>query len=221
MNNLQVVEYENVRVVTTKQIAEVYGTTSDVITKNFNRNKDKYVEGKHYLALEGEDKKKFLDQGQIVRGLKNAKVVYLWTDKGALLIAKSLNTDKAWEAYERLIDFYFYVKENPEQAIKQMTNPQQVESTEPRTLPTITNWYGRHKPLIDEVKKKYGIDTKTLYSGLSIRLSSVYNMSVARTYYKKDLGVYPRYLMDLVEHFPQIQDEAEKYLNELLEKKTE
>lgn len=31
---------------------------------------------------------------------------YLWTEKGALLHAKSLNTDKAWEAYEYLVDFY-------------------------------------------------------------------------------------------------------------------
>lgn len=34
--------------------------------------------------------------------------------KGALLHAKSLNTDKAWEVYEYLVDFYFRAKEQPQ-----------------------------------------------------------------------------------------------------------
>ena len=36
---------------------------------------------------------------------------YLWTEKGALLHAKSLNTDQAWQAYEVLVDTYFSVRE--------------------------------------------------------------------------------------------------------------
>lgn len=36
---------------------------------------------------------------------------YLWTEKGALLHAKSLNTDKAWDVYDYLVDFYFRAKE--------------------------------------------------------------------------------------------------------------
>ncbi len=37
--------------------------------------------------------------------------MYLWTEKGALLHAKSLNTNKAWKVYDYLVDFYFRVKE--------------------------------------------------------------------------------------------------------------
>lgn len=107
MNDLTVTEYKNIRVLTTQQIAESYGTNVDTITRNFNRNKDRYIEGKHYIALEGTEKKDFLDLGQFDRGLKNAKTLYLWTEKGAFLHAKSLNTDKAWEVYDRLVDEYF------------------------------------------------------------------------------------------------------------------
>lgn len=42
---------------------------------------------------------------------KYAKSLYLWTEKGALLHAKSLNTDKAWQVYDYLVDFYFRAKE--------------------------------------------------------------------------------------------------------------
>ena len=51
MNGLQVIERENQRVLTTAQIAEQYETSTQVITNNFNRNKRRYVENKHYFAL--------------------------------------------------------------------------------------------------------------------------------------------------------------------------
>lgn len=110
--NLQVVETNNQRVLTTAQIAEQYGTDAQIITNNFNRNKKRYTEGKHYFALEGEEKKAFLNLTQIDLGsAKNAKTLYLWTEKGALLHAKSQNTDQAWQAYEVLVDTYFSVRE--------------------------------------------------------------------------------------------------------------
>ena len=84
MNGLQVIERENQRVLTTAQIAEQYETSTQVITNNFNRNKRRYVENKHYFALEGEEKRTFLDLTQIDLGsAKNAKTLYLWTEKNA------------------------------------------------------------------------------------------------------------------------------------------
>lgn len=107
MDYLKVTDYKGIRVLTTQQIAEAYGTTADTITKNFNRNKERYIKGKHFISLEGEEKNAFVNRGQFDRGLKNAKILYLWTKKGAFLIAKSLNTDVAWEVYDRLVDSYF------------------------------------------------------------------------------------------------------------------
>ena len=43
---------------------------------------------------------------------KNLNKLYLWTEKGAFLHAKSLNTDTAWEVYDRLVDSYFIKKNN-------------------------------------------------------------------------------------------------------------
>lgn len=48
---------------------------------------------------------------EIQSSFKYAKSLYLWTEKGALLHAKSLNTDKAWQVYDYLVDFYFRAKE--------------------------------------------------------------------------------------------------------------
>lgn len=51
MNELKITEYKNIRVLTTQQIAKVYGTDTQIITNNFNRNKERYAEGKHFICL--------------------------------------------------------------------------------------------------------------------------------------------------------------------------
>ena len=126
MNNLQVTEYKDIRVLTTQQIADAYGTDTNVITKNFNRNKKRYSEGKHYICLKGDDLKDFRAKGQI-DVLPNVNTLYLWTQKGAFLHAKSLGTDKAWEVYENLVDFYFEKKkqQRPLTALEQLQLTQQ------------------------------------------------------------------------------------------------
>ncbi len=112
MNQLRIIEQNGQRVLTTAQLAQSYGTNSDRISKNFSENKDRYTEGKHYILLQGDELKRFKDDfrnSELVK--KNASSLYLWTEKGAWLHAKSLNTDEAWDAYEMLVDEYYKVIE--------------------------------------------------------------------------------------------------------------
>ena len=110
MNKLIPIEHKDQRVLLTNQLAEGYGTTTDVITKNFSRNKERYQEGKHYFEVIGDALRDFKANGQIDL-LPNTNRLYLWTEKGALLHAKSLGTDEAWETYDRLVETYFKAKE--------------------------------------------------------------------------------------------------------------
>lgn len=113
MNNLQPIENNNQRVLTTAQIAERYETSERRISENFNANSPHYIEGKHYYCLTGDALKDFLQSlpygNSVVQNPNKVRTLYLWTEKGALLHAKSLNTDKAWQAYEVLVDTYFNV----------------------------------------------------------------------------------------------------------------
>lgn len=111
MNHLQVIVHENRRVLTTAQLAESYGTNSDRISKNFSENKTRYKEGKHFVKLEGEALLNFRKTESQLKISNMARVLYLWTEKGAWLHAKSLNTDRAWDAYEMLVDEYYSVVE--------------------------------------------------------------------------------------------------------------
>lgn len=108
-------EVKGMKVLTTRQIAEAYGVSKDKIIYNFNYNKDRYVLGKHYIEVLGEELRRLKRTCEIQSSFKYAKTLYLWTEKGALLHAKSLNTDKAWEVYDYLVDFYFRAKEEPKE----------------------------------------------------------------------------------------------------------
>lgn len=107
MNQLQPIEHQNRRVLTTLQLAEAYGTDARRISENFNANKDRYKYGKHYFLLEGPVLKAFSMQYGNSVSVNRVSKLYLWTEVGAWMHAKSLNTDKAWEAYEYLVDDYY------------------------------------------------------------------------------------------------------------------
>lgn len=156
MQNLFVIESRGQRVLTSAQIADCYNTTVDCIKQNFHANRSRYVERKHYIALTGSELREFKNKVRIPDLVKNenknevriphpaeikaqyqfdtqfkyAKSLYLWTEKGALLHAKSLNTDKAWEVYDYLVDFYFRVKEE-----KKVEEKKEVVPTETTVKP--------------------------------------------------------------------------------------
>lgn len=113
-----IVEVKGIRVLTTKQIAEGYETTEKIVSNNFNNNIDRYVEGKHYICLTGETLREYKRKSLILGIAPNANKFYLWTEKGALLHAKSINTDKAWEVYDYLVDAYFRAKMKEKETVK-------------------------------------------------------------------------------------------------------
>ncbi|MFD2628815.1 ORF6N domain-containing protein [Oceanobacillus kapialis] len=109
--NLQPIENNGQRVLTTLQLANSFHTSTKIINRNFQRNSEKYVQGKHYYSLTGDDLRKFKASRQIDDSLKYVSVLYLWTEKGAWLHAKSLNSKIAWEAYQSLVDDYYKVRD--------------------------------------------------------------------------------------------------------------
>lgn len=51
MNGLVQIKHKNKVILTTQQLANEYETEMQVVTNNFNRNKDKYIDRKHYYCL--------------------------------------------------------------------------------------------------------------------------------------------------------------------------
>ena len=105
---------------TTKTLAEQFGTKEENIKTNFNRNLERFIKGKHYYQLIGEELQEFK---RIVTdsndpSIKFASVLNLWTDRGAARHAKILQTDEAWEVYEQLEESYFNPREKKPSCIE-------------------------------------------------------------------------------------------------------
>ena len=107
MQQLQVVEHSNMRVLTTRQLAEAFGTSEKIVARNFQRNQERYVSGVHYISLSGEELKRFKAERQNDASLKYVSVLSLWSEQGALMLAKSLSNERAWQAYQMLVDTYY------------------------------------------------------------------------------------------------------------------
>jgi len=119
VESLPVITHEDVRVITTELLANLYGTEPKNLRMNFANNEDRFVSGKHFFKLEGEPLREFKslhkanDVG-FVEISPRAKHLTLWTERGAARHAKMLDTDEAWEVFEKLEDCYFGVgKDHP------------------------------------------------------------------------------------------------------------
>ena len=69
-----VTEIKGCRVLTSRQLAEAYGVTVKQINHNFERNKNRYTVGKHYISLSGKELKELKALRQIGANLKYAPV---------------------------------------------------------------------------------------------------------------------------------------------------
>lgn len=142
MNELEITELNGQRVLTTQQIADGYGAKTRTIVDNFNNNRNRFEEGKHFILLEGEYLRVFKRENENFGFAQNINKLYLWTEKGALLHAKSLGTDEAWDMYDILVDTYFKVQE------------QQVPLTLDQQIAAIATGYGSVKEELVEVKDR-------------------------------------------------------------------
>lgn len=150
MDELQIIELKNQRVLTTEQLAEVYGTNEDNVKKNFSNHKTNFVRGKHYYFLEGEELKEFKRQVNDIHHPiinKFTSQLYLWTERGANRHCKILDTDKAWEQFDNLEETYFKAKEQ-----SQLLDSYMIEDP----LKRAEKW-------IEEQKEKQFIQKKALF----------------------------------------------------------
>lgn len=136
MNLPKIIERAGERVLTTAQLAEAYETSKSTINTNFSRNKKRYVEGKHFFFLVGEDLRAFKKSLTNCKELSQVPQLYLWTERGVLLHAKSLNTDKAWAVYDFLVEHYFRAKTAPPvpQLPREAPTPEQMKQKLTATL---------------------------------------------------------------------------------------
>ncbi|BDN39919.1 ORF6N domain-containing protein [Escherichia coli] len=174
VETLSPITHNQIPVITTELLAQLYGTEPVRIRQNHHENKVRFVEGKHFFKVVGNDLKELrvalnysqnlrvtLSNSQnlqpSLRGLQispKARSLILWTERGAARHAKMLETDRAWEVFEKLEDCYFSQK-IPEQL-------QLPESTLSINYPL--SWFSEHHPY----SMMSYVDRKTLNLDVSV-----------------------------------------------------
>ncbi len=115
MNELQQIKYNGNLILTTEQLAEFYGTSTNTIKQNFNSNISKFQDGIHYYRLTGIALRKFKNEVRNTNLVgKNASSLILYTKRGASRHSKMLGTDRARDMFDELEENYF----NPKQQIQ-------------------------------------------------------------------------------------------------------
>ncbi|TGB68898.1 ORF6N domain-containing protein [Escherichia sp. E4930] len=113
VENLSPITHNQIPVITTELLAHLYGADVNSIQQNHKRNSVRFIEGKHFFKVMGEELKNLrLTVSQLQISPKTRSLI-LWTERGAARHAKMLETDQAWEVFEKLEDSYFnqYEKE--------------------------------------------------------------------------------------------------------------
>ncbi|KKW81537.1 hypothetical protein AAV96_03235 [Acinetobacter sp. AG1] len=116
INNKQisVINFKSIPVVTSAMLADLYGSDTGNIKQNYSRNKERFIQDKHFFKLEGIELRAFKDWVTLSHSVeisKNTRTLILWTERGAARHAKMLDTDQAWEVFEQLEDCYFHRQE--------------------------------------------------------------------------------------------------------------
>jgi len=99
--NLQVKEFNGQRVVTFKDIDTLHKRVEGTGKRNFNENKNRFIEGIDYFMITKSQNDEFRTLEIPNRGLT------LITESGYLILVKSLQDDLAWKVQRELVNFYF------------------------------------------------------------------------------------------------------------------
>lgn len=101
-------EYKGQRVITSYDVAKLHEREPNEITKNFNRNKKKFVTEKDYFTVK---RSEFSERFKIGQDFipNNVKEIQLFTERGYLKLTKTFTDDLSWKIQDMLIESYFVV----------------------------------------------------------------------------------------------------------------
>ncbi|HAF1587919.1 TPA: ORF6N domain-containing protein, partial [Salmonella enterica] len=96
VESISLTTHQNIPVITTELLAQLYGTETANIKMNFSRNTKRFVQGKHFFKLEGDDLREFkhsmslrpsvsdeVTESYPVKIARNVRSLILWTERGA------------------------------------------------------------------------------------------------------------------------------------------
>ncbi|MBF5101158.1 phage antirepressor Ant, partial [Escherichia coli] len=149
VETLSPITHNQIPVITTELLAHLYGTDVANIKMNHSRNQTRFLEGKHYFKIVGDDLKNLRVTFSYLQISPKTRSLILWTERGAARHAKMLETDQAWEVFEKLEDCYFSQCEK--NTGKQEKKPNGLSAKETDSLVWLWDYANRSQALFREL----------------------------------------------------------------------
>lgn len=201
---MQIREYNGERVVTFKDIDMVHQRADGTASRNFRKNKKHFIEGVDYIRRNSSEAKREYD-------IIAPNGLTLVTESGYLLLVKSFTDDLSWKVQRQLVDVYFKVREVQKEPYYK--EPLADDFT-PR-VPIVSDWYERNKGRMYRLCRYSGNSYSYLYHCILNRLSERYDLNAAREIYRNEVGKYPEYPIDIVKYFPELEQDADRFLDRI------
>ena len=143
--NVVIKEYQGQRVVTLKDIDTVHQRPDGTARRNFNTNKQHFIEGVDYFKIQPNEIRTV--------GITSPNGGTVVTESGYLMLVKSFTDDLSWDVQRELVNTYFRVKE--------FSVPQA-----PSLPYTYINKTFRGRPVLTatDISNLYGLSNITLYN---------------------------------------------------------
>lgn len=143
--NVVIKEYQGQRVVTLKDIDTVHQRPDGTARRNFNTNKQHFIEGVDYFKIQPNEIRTV--------GITSPNGGTVVTESGYLMLVKSFTDDLSWDIQRQLVNTYFKVKE--------LSIP-----TVPSLPYTYINKTFRGRPVLTatDISNLYGLSNITLYN---------------------------------------------------------
>lgn len=213
---LAVREYNGQRVVTFKDIDTVHQRPSGTARKTFNRNKSRFEVGKHYFMLQLETENSNVRLTDIRNIVVPSRGITVLTERGYLMLVKAFTDDLSWKVQDELISGYFKAKEFATAVSTALIDDGLKYNTSGTPLPKTKSWYDRNVEKINWICSRLGWQQSTVIHKLLVRIGAEYDLNEADRIYQQETGREKRYMLDLVDYFPELADMATNWIDEML-----
>lgn len=149
--NVVIKEYQGQRVVTLKDIDTVHQRPDGTARRNFNTNKQHFIEGVDYFKIQPNEIRTV--------GIASPNGGTVVTESGYLMLVKSFTDDLSWDVQRELVNTYFRVKEFSVPKTPSLPYAY-IEKT----------FHGRPVLTASDISNIYGINSVTLYNHIKSAL---------------------------------------------------
>lgn len=112
---------ENSKCVTDKMVAEIHGIKTIHVRENINKNLSRFREGIDYIdmkkVINATNHNLLLSIGYTKMQISKSDAIYLLSERGYAKLIKIMDSDKAWEIHDILMDEYFSMRKTIKESL--------------------------------------------------------------------------------------------------------